>query len=179
MNTSALLTFSGRDRPGIVARATQLLFECGCNIADSSMTRLAGEFTVMLILQLPPEMTTTGLAQRFQPLADEMALSIQMRPLTDASLNPAPPLGHTYTINVLGADQPGIVFRVTQRLAEAHCNITDLYTHRTSSAKKPVYSMVIEIESDHEPEKLQQQLSQVENMLDVEITLRPTETFLM
>ena len=86
MKLSAILTFTGQDRPDIVARATQILFENGCNIADSSMTRLGGEFTVMLILHLPAKMTTKALAQRFRPLAEEMALSVHIRNIPDVEL---------------------------------------------------------------------------------------------
>lgn len=180
MISSALLTFSGRDRPGIVARATQVLFESGCNIADSSMTRLGGEFIVMLILHLPADMTTERLAQRFQPLAEEMTLAIQIRPLSAAV---SPPLqvtpSHAYTLSVLGADQPGIVFRVTQLLAETGCNITDLYTQIIGTPEKPVYSMVIEVESNNGTDLLQHRLTQLEKDMNVEIVLRSTELSLM
>ena len=181
MKPSALLTLSGRDRPGIVARTTQVLFENGCNIADSSMTRLGGEFTVMLILHLPVKITTEVLAQRFRTLAEEMVLSVSIRPLsTEAeAMATASTPEHMYIVHVLGADQPGIVFQVTKLLAEAGGNVTDLYTQVVGSPEKPVYAMVIEIESDNSHDFLSQQLKQLEKKLDVEISLRPSELPLM
>lgn len=183
MNQHALLTVTGRDRPGIVARTTQVLFETGCNIADSSMTRLGGAFTVMLILHLPPTLTLERLAEQFHPLADEMMLTIHVHPLSIESAavqgGDAPQVA---TLSVLGADQPGIVFRVTQLLAEMACNIIDLYTRMLGSADKPVYSMVIEMEvpdSPDWPNRLQQRLTQLENGLNVEIHLRLSDSSLM
>ena len=40
----------GRDRPGIVADLAELIYECDCNLEDSSMTVLGSEFAVLLLL---------------------------------------------------------------------------------------------------------------------------------
>ncbi|HMU75390.1 MAG TPA: ACT domain-containing protein, partial [Elusimicrobiota bacterium] len=37
-----LLTAAGGDRPGLVAAVTRSLFDHGCNLEDSAMTRLQG-----------------------------------------------------------------------------------------------------------------------------------------
>lgn len=183
MNQHALLTVTGRDRPGIVARTTQVLFETGCNIADSSMTRLGGAFTVMLVLHLPPTLNLERLAEQFHPLADEMVLAIHVQPLSiEAAAVHTVDAPQVATISVLGADQPGIVFRVTQLLAEMACNIIDLYTRMLGSADKPVYSMVIEVEIPDLPDlshRLQQRLTQLETLLNVEINLRLSNSSLM
>ncbi|MEO5339464.1 MAG: ACT domain-containing protein [Magnetococcus sp. MYC-9] len=184
MNPHALLTVSGRDRPGIVARTTQVLFEAGCNIADSSMTRLGCEFTVMLIVQLPSALTCAALTERFGPLAAEMALTIQAQPVPTECVEVAPTTApaQSATLCVMGADQPGIVFKTTQLLAEMGCNIIDLYTHRSGTAKRPVYSMVIDVELPDLPEflpQLQPRLAELEKQLEVEITLRLADASLM
>ena len=44
------LSAIGRDRPGIVADLAELIYECDCNLEDSSMTMLGGEFAVLLLL---------------------------------------------------------------------------------------------------------------------------------
>ncbi|MBF0401513.1 MAG: ACT domain-containing protein [Magnetococcales bacterium] len=183
MNQHALLTVTGRDRPGIVARTTQVLFEMGCNIADSSMTRLGGAFTVMLIVHLPPTVRLEQMAEAFAALADEMALAIHVQPLSADSLTASTvDLPQGATISVLGADQPGIVFRVTRLLAEMACNIVDLYTRVLGTADKPVYSMVIEVEMPNQsdlPQQLQQRLTQLEKQLTIEIHLRLSDSALM
>ncbi|MBF0463311.1 MAG: amino acid-binding protein [Magnetococcales bacterium] len=183
MNQHALLTVTGRDRPGIVARTTQVLFETGCNIADSSMTRLGGEFTVMLILHLPPALSLATLTEHFQVLAAGMDLVIQVRPLSSEDATAiCSSTAMTATISVLGADQPGIVFRVTQLLAQMECNIVDLYTHVLGTADKPVYAMVIEVEIPQHPDllsRLQDQLTQLEKCLNIEINLRCADSSFM
>ncbi|MBF0161928.1 MAG: amino acid-binding protein [Magnetococcales bacterium] len=183
MNQRALLTVAGRDRPGIVARTTQVLFETGCNIADSSMTQLGGAFTVMLVLHLPPALSCAALAARLQPLVDAMRLTVHVHPLEgDMAANSSANRAQKATLSLLGADQPGIVFRTTQLLAEMGCNITDLYTRVLGSAERPVYSMVIEVESSDSselPPELHPRLAQLEKQLNVEINLRIADSSLM
>lgn len=47
MGSYAILTAFGHDQPGIVAAITSGLFQLGCNIEDTCMTQLRGEFTMM------------------------------------------------------------------------------------------------------------------------------------
>jgi glycine cleavage system transcriptional repressor len=44
-----LLLAAGPDRLGIVASVTRVLYRHGCNLADSSMTRLGNEFAMLVI----------------------------------------------------------------------------------------------------------------------------------
>ncbi|CAM6047455.1 unnamed protein product [Sphagnum compactum] len=45
-----VVTASGPDRPGIVARLTKRVLECGGNVAESRMARLAGDFTILMLI---------------------------------------------------------------------------------------------------------------------------------
>jgi len=44
-----MVTVVGRDRPGIVAALTDALYRGGANLGETSMARLGGNFTIMLI----------------------------------------------------------------------------------------------------------------------------------
>jgi glycine cleavage system transcriptional repressor len=46
-----MLSLVGRDRPSIVAELSAGLCKSGCNLGDSSMARLGGNFTIMLMVQ--------------------------------------------------------------------------------------------------------------------------------
>ena len=49
MGKHYIMTAFGKDRPGIVADVSQVLYENGCNLEDSTMTLLADEFTLILL----------------------------------------------------------------------------------------------------------------------------------
>ncbi|OQY02939.1 MAG: hypothetical protein B6I22_12635 [Desulfobacteraceae bacterium 4572_123] len=49
MSKKFLLTAFCKDRPGIVADISQVIYENECNLEDSAMTNLAGEFAILLL----------------------------------------------------------------------------------------------------------------------------------
>jgi glycine cleavage system transcriptional repressor len=56
----------GKDRPGIVAGVSKVLFEAGCNLEDSSMTILEGEFAMILVVSLPEALKIEQLDKKFE-----------------------------------------------------------------------------------------------------------------
>ena len=60
-----ILTALGEDRPVIVAGVTKVLYQLGCNLEDSAMTRLEGEFTMMLSFSSPAKTTEETLRRAF------------------------------------------------------------------------------------------------------------------
>ena len=71
----------GRDRPGIVAAISKLLFEHDCNLSDSSMTILAGQFAVVQILELGQKTDTDKLASAIDSLGEEWHLQVKVGPV--------------------------------------------------------------------------------------------------
>lgn len=182
MERFALLMIYGRDRPGIVARVTRVLYDTGCNIADSSMTRLRGEFTIMLILRLGEAVTAADLTARLQPVATALELGMHLEEMDRERAAPSqrPEGARECIVTVLGTDRPGIVYRVTRVMEEMEVNITDLVTRVLGSPQRPIYSMVIEAESvsgDLCP--LADRLKALATELGVEISVRPGEVYVM
>ena len=75
MANYALLTAVGNDRPGIAAGVAKVLYDAGCNIEDSEMARLSGQFAIMLMLRLPEGLTSSQ--ARWQPTARVFDLGFQ------------------------------------------------------------------------------------------------------
>ncbi|HDO34642.1 MAG TPA: glycine cleavage system protein R, partial [Chromatiales bacterium] len=50
MNNLLVVSALGQDRPGIVNELSLAILNCGCNIEDSRMTVLGGEFAVILLV---------------------------------------------------------------------------------------------------------------------------------
>ena len=174
----ALLTLFGQDRPGIVAQVTRVLFETGCNIADSSMTRLGGEFTIMLVVRLPDSYSVDTLYNKLAPVAKEMALDHHIKELDpDVALNSNPTRPERECIiSVLGADQPGIVYRVAEAIQMTGGNVSDLYTQVIGSSAQPIYTMTIETEYSSNIEAIQERLDQLAVEMQVEISLRMVQS---
>ncbi len=54
MSDFAVVTAIGEDRPGLVAAVSRFILECGCNIEDSRMAILGGEFAMLILLSGEP-----------------------------------------------------------------------------------------------------------------------------
>lgn len=170
-----LLTAFGKDHPGIIAGVTRTLFEAGGNIEDATMTRLGGEFTMMLLTALP---ATGGsvLQKRMAALAKRHGLDYDVKAVRPGAVRRPRDVQARYLISVYGTDRPGIVYRVTEALAERKVNITDLQT-KVLPGKTPVYVMLLEIQAaaSLDLDDLRAKLDDLRQELSVEITLQDIE----
>ncbi|WP_457666398.1 glycine cleavage system protein R [Thiolapillus sp.] len=133
-----MLTLTGEDRPGIVARITQALFDRGMNLGEASMLRLGGNFTIMMMVA--GEMDAAALQEALAEVVDELGLSLHIDPMQGGLHRHVPP---NFIVRVSGADKAGIVARVTGVLAQAGFNILGLDSDVAGSEAKPVYIMQI------------------------------------
>lgn len=164
----------GKDRPGIVAAITEGLFHLGCNIADSSCTMLGGEFAMILIISLRSPFSKTRLLDELKPVCDKMGMSLGVRSLNTDEVARQESKDEICMISVYGADQPGIVYRVTRELAARNINITDLNTKLIGTDEEPVYVLMLEVAlpEGESAEAVEQTLVALKTELNVEIGVR-------
>jgi len=171
------LTIVGRDRPGIVSQVTEILFNQGCNLADSSCSILGGQFAMILILDHPEITDLEGFGDTFKPLEDA-DLTVALRVLKPGGEVRSHIEGDLCMISVYGSDKPGIVYRVANVLGEKKVNITDLNTKLVGTEDRPVYVMVIEaaLPEGVEEEDVDGWLSPIRDELQVDISIRTIPT---
>lgn len=171
------LSAVGRDCPGIVSEVSRVLFDHGCNIEDSSMTILRGEFAMILIVSVPEASRVEPMERELQQVADQLKLVLSFREVPDGGEEVEREGGTPYIVSVYGADRTGIVHRVTKLLAEHSVNITDVNT-RVVGGSSPVYIMLLEVDVPESASgrDLEQRLSTLAKELSVDITVRPLET---
>jgi glycine cleavage system transcriptional repressor len=166
------VTAIGRDRPGIVAAISGVLFELGGNIEDSRMSILRGHFAVMLIVELPPEVSRGRLEEDLETVRERLGLEgVSVSEVESVAGGEGD--GASHVLTVYGADHPGIVHRVASVLAERGVNVTDLST-QVSGAAEPVYVMVMELAVPAGDETaLGDALAAAGEALEVDVSLRP------
>ena len=195
-----ILTTLGKDQPGIVAGVTKVLYQLGCNLEDSAMTRLEGEFTVMLIFSSPATMSEEALRSAFAGLSRKLKLAVHLKALSTSETGAPRARGERHLISVYGADRAGIVFRIAEALAHDRVNITDVHTHLSAvssgtgqagrSAGDParrslgvggapsLYLLLLEVEIPPalSASSLEGRLKRIAKELGVEVSLRAAET---
>ncbi len=168
------LTIIGRDRPGIVSQVTEILYDLGCNIADSSCSILGGQFAMILILAHPDYTDRESFGDAFAPLEDA-ELSVFLRTLKPGGETHPDIDGEICMISVYGSDKPGIVFRVSKELGERNINITDLNTKLIGTEDRPVYVMMLEavLPEGMTSEDVEASMDSLKQQLQVDISVRP------
>ncbi len=73
MKKCYMLSLVGKDQPGIVAKLSAGLCKSGCNLGDSSMARLGGNFTIMVMVEFSGKLT--ALQKTVKTICEPLGLS--------------------------------------------------------------------------------------------------------
>ncbi len=170
------LSAIGRDRPGIVADLSELIYECDCNLEDSSMTILGSEFAVLLLLTGEGDDTAQRLTSACKRLEWEKRLTVFFRPLegepvpyrTSAEAIP-------YALQAIGVDKAGIVAKLSRCLSDHHINISQMHTQsrREAESGTPVYTVriVMDVPRAVDEKALRERLEAIAGSLYIDLTL--------
>lgn len=154
-----ILTAFGKDRPGIVASITEILYQKGANIEDSSMSRLSDQFVIMLLFT-----SENPIAKEEFRLED---IEVYINQVEDENITK--PSNCSVIISIYGADKTGIVYKVSKLLASKDINIKDLRTHKL----KDIYIMLMEADlKDVSLSSLEKSLKDLSKELNVDISLQ-------
>ncbi|OGP77822.1 MAG: hypothetical protein A2V86_05775 [Deltaproteobacteria bacterium RBG_16_49_23] len=177
MKTYFILSVIGKDRPGMVADVSGVIYECGGNIEDSSMGLLRNHFALLLLFSTDREEVNQRLVSDLKRLEREKNLTVFFSPVTFEEAHPgATRESDHFKINTSGVDHSGIVFKVCRLLADRETNIIDMKTHRLTSAESgtPIFEMDIDVEVPRSvsEERLINDLHRLADQLMIDVVLR-------
>jgi glycine cleavage system transcriptional repressor len=170
MRKHAILTALGPDRVGIVDDLSALILEAGCNVEESRMAVLGGEFAVILLF--------SGGQQEVGRLVEALparAAALGLQASLKETAPPQPALGaRPYLLETTSLDTPGIVHAVTAVLRRHQVNILSLETD-TSPAPwtgAPMFHMRARLSVLGTTGPLREELAELEtaNSLDIRLT---------
>ncbi len=173
MNGYAVLTASGSDRVGIVDDVSAVLLDHGCNIEESRMSVLGGEFALILLV--------SGDQERINQLLERVneigrGIDLQMSGRTTGP-HASDPHGRPYAIECVSLDTPGIVHSVTGLLRRRGINIDELETVTTGApfTGAPMFrmSIVAIVPPGVEVGRLRNELGEIASAQDLDISMKP------
>ena len=173
MKSFAVLTASGADRVGIVDDLSAALLEADCNIEESKMSVLGGEFA-LIVLVSGPSASVDRLLGELDILGERAGLELSGR---QTAAHVADPRGRPYHIACVSLDTPGIVHSVTGLLRRRGVNIDELETETTGApfTGAPMFHMRITaiVPADVSMSALRSELADIASTQDLDITIRP------
>lgn len=142
-----VLSALGTDRPGIVDQLAKAAAASGCNIEDSRMTVLGGEFAVLMLVT-GKDAAITAMERAAPEVGRQLGLMLlckRTRP------KPPQPAARPYRIEVTALDQPGLVHELANFFSSRHLNIealdTDTYAAPHTGSQMFGLTMTVNIPS--------------------------------
>lgn len=142
-NNCLAVTAFGEDRHGLVERLTGKIADSGCNIEESRMAVLGGEFAQFMLLSGPWH-ALSKLETQLPALADQTGLTIHCvrTRKQDKKQTSAP-----YSVELTALDQPGTVHKLAAFFARQGINIEELQTstYNAPHTGAPMLSVVMTV----------------------------------
>lgn len=165
----------GQDRPGIVNELTEYVSDSGCNIVDSRMTVLGGEFAILMMVE--GNWNAVAKMEGLLPTIEKRLRLTVMGKRTEAERSDGTTL--PYTVEVVCLDHPGIVHQLAGFFSGHGINIHDLYTdsYRAAHTGSPMFSasMTINVPSDMHIARLREEFLDFCDELNLDAVLEPVK----
>jgi glycine cleavage system regulatory protein len=122
-----VLTAIGDDRPGLVSALSARLTAHGASWERSQMSRLAGKFAGIVEVCVPADNVPALVTDLDNLAAEGLQVTVGHTP-AGATPSTDADVAHRWTLDVVGADRPGIVDQISSLLSERGISIEDLGT---------------------------------------------------
>ena len=175
MQNYLVITALGEDRPGIINRLSGAIADAGCNVVDSRMTVLGGEFAVMQMIDGRWD-ALARLEDALPGLGDELGLHIHWKRTREQerSRNLLP-----YSVEVVAMDHPGIVHQLAQFFSGRGINIRDLSTTRYPAAHTgtPMFAvnMLLEVPGETQIAVLREEFLDFCDQMNLDAVFEPVK----
>lgn len=173
MSSQLVVSAIGEDRPGLVERLSGWINNSGCNIADSRMTILGGEFAVLLLVTGNWDKLAKLENQREQ-IQSELGMTLVTK---RTGVKPAQGDFLPYAVDVVSLDHPGIVHSLSEFFSRRNINIQDLSTSGYAAAHTgtPMFSvhMSLDVPADTSIASLREDFLDFCDRLNLDAVIEP------
>ncbi len=174
-----IISVLGKDRPGIIAAVTRVLFEKDFNIEDVSQTILQSEFSGVFIVSGPEQVEKGDLSSSLEAATSDLDLHFHVRELEGKSSDWTTCACEPFVITTRGPDRKGLVAQVTAVLALNNVNVTQLKAVFRGGDEPGRNVMIYEVEVpiDIDLEKLRRSLADKASELNLEVSMQHKSIF--
>ena len=163
---SVILKLIGPDKPGIISDISGIVTDNGANIEESRMIRLGSEFCIMILISISENNLNT-LKKDLESLSE---MKFDYNETSKISSKEQP----NYFIDLYGADNEGIVSRVSNILSKSNINILELNTdtHNAPISGTTLFHMQAKIKlEDSQLEQIKKLLNEISSDIGLDINI--------
>lgn len=159
-----LITVTGPDRPGLIAAISRILADSGADLEDVSMTRLMGNFAMILVCRGGEE---KPLRECLRQVAHDTGLRVHVEQAVERPVEQQP----NAFVSAIGPNRVGIVAAISQTLAQHEANIVEMTTQLLQKTTPPVYVIRLEAFVPGDWDSLRYALENVAQTIGVEVRM--------
>lgn len=170
MNIHLVITFMGRDQPGLVESIASIVTREGGNWLESRMSHLGGQFAGVLRVAVTEDREAALMKSLLQLQESGLSVNLRSEPAASETVSRS-----FVTMELLGSDQVGIVSRISGLLASLGVNVEELETELTTAPMSAGLLFnargLLQLPSNLELEQLRKELESVASDLMVDLQL--------
>jgi glycine cleavage system transcriptional repressor len=174
-----IISVLGKDRPGIIAAVTRVLFEKEFNIEDVSQTILQSQFSGIFIVTGPDRIDPGLLCGELQGGTAGMQMHYHVREMDPAPFTWTECACESFVITTRGPDRKGLVAQITAVLAKHNVNVTQLQAVFRGGIEPGKNMMIYEVDIplDIDQQQLRSDLKAKANELALEVNIQHKNIF--
>lgn len=177
--TKFIISVLGKDRPGIIAAVTRVLFETDVNIEDVSQTILQSEFCGIFIITGPDNLNQKDLLGALQDGTHHLDLQFHIKELEGKPSDWATCACEPFVLTTRGPDNKGLVAGMTAVLAEHNVNVTQLKAvfRGADEPERNIMIYEVDIPLDLDQDRLRKALQAKADELGLKISIQHKNIF--
>lgn len=178
MSKRYVLGLMAANRTGILAAVTTALGELGGDIHEVSQTVMQQFFTIILSADFPDHRDPKVIVSHLEGVCKPFGVEVILKDPAGEALQSPPPEGvEKYFLTLTGHDTPGIVAKISGRLARERIDITDLYGLRSNGGQRFVMILELAIPVGVDAMALRTELEQLGGPIGLSATLQHENIF--
>ena len=172
-----ILSALGQDKTGIVDEVSKFLYELNCNIEESRMAVLGGEFAIILLASGSSE-DVKNLENKTGELEKQVGLSVHFKITEDPEISKAEKR-IPYSLSATSLDHPGIVYKISHFLKQFEINIAEVETESYNApfGGTPMFhlEMIIQVPTSLSLHDLKNKLNEICERENIDLEINPVK----
>lgn len=169
-----VMTVMAANRVGILAALSTALDELRGNIVDVNQAVMRRYFTIILAAEFPDDRNPEVIVDHIRAVCRPFGVEVMLKDPTEESMTESVaerPPSQQYLLRMSGQDHPGVLRRVSRRLAQEGIDVVDLYGERQDVAETFVSCLQLDVPQGVDVATLHRDLDQMLRPEGVAVTL--------
>jgi len=146
MSKQFVVSVMSKDRPGIIADITTVIYDLGGDLADLNQSVMGGYFSMILIAELDEQVTKERLFAGFSDIESDAAIETNIMEINiDFELEKEKLPLETFVVTAQGENRKGLVKALGDFFYRHNINVLDLVTAREDT----LYTMIFQVDLTH------------------------------